>query len=175
MLGGIGVLALILYLPQVFGTNLILQIVVILLMPFCTGWLVFAASRWISRSEPNYAQSYQRSLFAEAVSTCWVLTGAYPTVNILGSRYIEPWTVPFGFDLSYPPVWGLLCLAALIGTLLAFPIHLWIIRRDEIRWGAALLPDESIKKRLSWVLRVLFLLTSFLVMLGAIYLSMQIS
>jgi dienelactone hydrolase len=175
MLGGIGVLALILYLPQAFGTNLILQIAVTLFVPFSTGWLVFAASRWISRLEPNYIQSYRRSLFAEAVSTCWVLTGAYPTVNVLGSKYIGRWTAPFGFDLSYPPVWGLLCLAAFIGTLLAFPLHLWMIQRGEIRWGADNLSIGDFPKRLPWYFRASLVTISCIVMLGAIYLSMQTS
>jgi len=175
MLGGIGVIALLIYLPGFFGTNLLLQIAATFLLPLCTGWLVFATSRWISRSEPNYAQAYHRSIFAEAVSTCWVLSGTYPTVNIMGSKYIDPWTAPFGFDLSYPPVWGLLCLAALIGTLLAFPLHLWLIRRSEIGWGATSFPDEEISKGLPWYLRASLLLVSFIVMLGAIYLSMQTS
>jgi len=175
MLGGIGVLALLLYLPQVFDTNLTLQIATTFLLPFFAGWLFFATSRWISRSEPNYTQSYHRSIFAEALSTCWVLMGAYPTVNILGSKYIDPWTTPFGFDLSYPPVWGLLCMAALIGTLLAFPLHLWMMRRGEIGWGAASSTDEKTSKGLPWYIRVSLLSMSFIVMLGAIYLSMQIS
>lgn len=175
MLGGIGVIALLLYLPHVIGENIILQIAVIFLVPFCAGWLVFAISRWISRSEPNYAGSFRRSVFAEAISTCWVLVGVYPTVNILGSRYIDLWTSPFGFDLSYSPIWGLLCLAAFIGTLVVFPFHLWLIRQDEIRWGATNLSIEGITKRLTWYLRTLLLLMSFIAMLGAIYLSMQIS
>jgi hypothetical protein len=101
--------------------------------------------------------------------------GVYPTVRILGDRYIEPWTSLFGLDLSYPPLWGVLCLAAIIGTLLAFPLHLWLIRRGEVRWGATLLLDEGIQIRLTWYLRALFLLISFILMLGAIYLSMQIT
>jgi dienelactone hydrolase len=175
MLGGIGVLALILYLPQLFGTNLILQIPVTFLVPFCAGWLVFAASRWISLSEPNYTLSYQRSMFAEAVSTCWVLVGVYPTVNILGNKFIGPWTAPFGFDLSYSPVWGVLCLAAFIGTLMASPLHIWLIRRDEIRWDVINLSDEDIPKRMPWYLRTLLLVISFILMLGAVYLSVKIS
>jgi dienelactone hydrolase len=172
MLGGIGVIALLIYLPGVFGTNPILQIAATFLLPLCTGWLVFATSKWISRSEPSYFQSYHRSMFAEAVSACWVLMGAYPTVNILGSKYIDPWTTPFGFDLSYPPVWGLLCVATLIGTLTALPIHLWMMRRGEISWSAASETDEETSVGLPWYIRILLLLASFIILLGAIYLSM---
>jgi len=174
MFGGIGVIALLLYLPDVFGVYLILQIAVTFLVPFCAGWLVFAVSKWISRSDANFTLSYRRSVFAEAASTCWVLVGIYPTVNIIGGWTIESWTVPFGFDLSYPPLWAVLCLAVFVGTWTTFPFHLWMIRRGEIRWGSTNLPDEGILRGLPWYWQISLLAVSFTVMLGAIFLSMQI-
>jgi hypothetical protein len=173
MLGGIGVLALPLYLPQVFNAYLIVQIAATFLLPFCASWLVFAVSKWITRRDMIYALSHQRPVFTEAISTCWVLAGIYPTVTILGGRTIERWTVPFGFDLSYPPLWALLCLAAFVGLLTAFPFHLWMIKRGEIRWDTTNPPDEGNSKRLPWYWQVSLLVVSFAAMLGAIFLSMQ--
>ena len=149
MLGGIGVIALLIYLPDIFGAYLALQIKAIFFLPFCAGWLVFALSKWISRTDVNYALSFRRSMFAEAVSTCWTLVGIYPTVNIIGGLTIERWTVPFGVDLSYPTLWGLLCLAVFAGTLTALPFHVWMIRRGEIRWDSTNPLDEGISFQLA--------------------------
>lgn len=175
MLGGIGVLALSLYLPQVFNACLIIQIATTFLLPFCTSWLVFAVSKWITHTNRNYALCHQRPVFTEAISTCWVLAGVYPAVTILGGRTIERWTVPFGFDLSYPPLWALLCLAVFVGLWTALPFHLWMIRRGEIRWETTNPPGEGNAKRSPWCWQVFLLVASFALMLGAIFLSMQIA
>jgi len=175
MLGGIGVIALLLYLPGIFGAYLALQITAVFFLPFCTGWLVFVVSKWVSHTDANYALSYRRSVFAETVSTCWALVGIYPTVNIIGGWTFERWTAPFGFDLTYPPLWVVLCLAVFVGLLTAFPFHLWMIKRGEIRWDTTNPPDEGNSKRLPWYGQVSLLVVSFAAMLGAIFLSMQVA
>jgi dienelactone hydrolase len=175
MLGGIGVIALLLYLPGIFGAYLALQITAVFFLPFCAGWLVFVVSKWVSHTDANYVFSYRRSIFAEAVSTCWALVGIYPTVNIINGWAIERWTVPFGFDLSYPPLWAVLCLAVFVGTWTALPFHLWMIRRGEIRWDTTNPPDDGILKGTPWYWQISLLVVSFAVMLGAIFLSIQIA
>lgn len=175
VLGGIGVLALLLYLPRVFGAYLVLQVAVTFLVPVCAGWLIFAASRWISRSDASYGLAYRRPVFAEVVSTCLVLVGVYPTVNILIGRYLARWTVPFGFDLFHPPLWGVLCLAALAGTLVTYPFHLWMLRRGLIRWGPAVPPGEAPARGLAWYLQGALVVLSIAAMLGAIFLSTRIA
>ena len=170
LVGGIGVIALLIYLPNVFGANIIPRIIVTFLLPFCAGWLIFAVSRWLSRFDANYTSIYRRSLILEAISTCFVLTGVYPTVNIITERWLNRWTFPFGFDLSYPPLWGALCIAVIIGTLTVYPFHIWMLRRGVIRWGVGNPPETG---NLAWYLQVILMMLSFTVMLGAIYLSIQ--
>lgn len=172
MVGGIGVIALLIYLPNVFGANIIPRIVVTFLLPFCAGWLIFIVSRWLSRFDANYTSIYHRSLILEAISTCFVLTGVYPTVNIITERWLNRLTFPFGFDLTYPPLWGTLCIAVFIGALTVYPFHMWMLRRGVIRWGAGNQPETG---NLAWYLQVMLVVLSFTVMLGAIYLSMQIA
>jgi len=169
MVGGIGVVALLIYLPDVFGTNMIPRIAVTFLLPFCAGWLIFTVSRWLSRFDAGYTSIYHRPLILEAASTCLVLTGIYPTVNIINDRWLSRWTFPFGFDLSYPPFWGALCIAVFIGTLTVYPFHIWMLRRGVIRWGVGNPPATG---NLAWYLQVILLMLSFTVMLVAIYLSM---
>jgi poly(3-hydroxybutyrate) depolymerase len=170
VLGGIGVLALLLYVPFVFGRYLVLQVAVTFLLPFAVGGLTFALSRSLSRSDPDFLRAHRRPIFAEAVSTCLVLTGVYPTVNLLISRYIAFWSEPFGFGLFHLPLWGALCLAAMIGTLLAYPFHLWMIRRGVIAWGQA---PAAPRHDLAWYAKTALIVLAFAIMIGAIFLSMQ--
>jgi hypothetical protein len=58
----------------------------------------------------------------------------FATMIGLISRFFNRWTMQFGFDLFYPPLWGVLSLACLAGTLIAYPLHLWLIRRGIICW-----------------------------------------
>ena len=175
VLGGIGVLALLLYLQDIFGAYLVLQIAATFLVPFCAGWLIFAVSRWISRSKMGYERAYWRPAFVEVVSTCLVLVGVYPTVNILIGRWLSRWTVPFGFDLTYPPLWGALCLSAIAGTLVAYPFHVWMLRRGMIRWDTEAISEEIAVRELALYVKVALVVLSFAAMLLAIFLSMQIA
>ncbi len=113
----------------------LLLIATLALAPFCVGWLIFAASRGISRSDDRFSTAYHRPVLAELVSACLVLAGAYPTLIALIIRFLGPWTGPLIFDLTYAPLWGGLSLACLAGALVTYPFHLWMIRRGVIRWG----------------------------------------
>ena len=139
-----------------------------ILAPFCAGWLIFAASRWISRSDGRFLTSYQRPLLAETVSTCLVLAGAYPTLIELISQFLGHWTAAFGFDLSYPPLWGGLSLAAAAGTLVAYPFHLWMIRRGVIRWGMGAARESAPVRPIAWYVQLFLALAALGLMVAAV-------
>jgi hypothetical protein len=174
VLGGIGVLALQRYFPNVVGANLVFTIAASLLLPLFAGWLIFTISRWISRSEAGHDHYSRRPLFVEVASACLVLAGLFPTVDIIIMRWLNLWTNPSGWDLSYPPLWGALCLGAIVGTPIAYPFHLWMLRRGEFRWGNEATSDAVSIRRLVWYLQVALVVLSFAIMLGAMFLAMQI-
>ncbi len=171
--GGIVVLWLLLGYGQVLGRFLILQLAVVFLVPLAIGGLIFATARWIARALPELAKAYRRPFLAEMTSTCLVLAGAYPTVNTLILRVFSRWTAPLGFDLLYPPLWGAICLAVLVGGLIAYPFHLWMIRRGVIRWGNTSASNDT--KGLAWYFQAALFVLAFAAMLGAIMLSMTVS
>jgi D-alanyl-D-alanine-carboxypeptidase/D-alanyl-D-alanine-endopeptidase len=175
-LGGIGVLALITYLPNVFGVNLLPQLAASLLLPLFVGWLIFNVSRRISRTAAGYDLYGQRPLFLEMVSTFLVLAGLFPVVNLIIMKWLNLWTFGFGgWDLLYPPLWGALCLGAIAGTLIAYPFHLWMLRRGQIRWGTEAISDEVPVRGLAWYVKVALVVLALVIMLGAMILAMQIA
>ena len=127
-------LGLLLCLQGESGSSPVLPIAMMVLLPFCAGWLIFAAARRLSRSDAGFSAAYRRPALAEVMSTGLVIAGAYLTMNAL-IRLFDKWTVPLGIDPAYAPLWGGLSLACLAGTLVTYPFHLWMIRRGVIRWG----------------------------------------
>jgi len=175
-LGGIGVLALIRYVPSVFGTNLALQITVSLLLPLFVGWSIYTLSRWISRAKAGHDLFSRRPLFAEVVSTCLVLAGLFAVAFYFIMRWFNLWTFGFGgWDLLYPPLWGALCLGAIAGTLITYPFHLWMLRRGLFRWGIEAAAEEVPFRGLAWYVKVALVVLSFIIMLGVMFLTMQIA
>jgi dienelactone hydrolase len=127
-------LGLILHLPIAWYRGGFVGIAEILLAAFCVGWLIFAAARSLSRFDGRFAAAYRRPALAEVASTCLVCAAAFAVVNTLIMRVFGNWA-SFGFDLTYAPLWGSFSLAALAGTLVTYPLHLWLLRRGVIRWG----------------------------------------
>jgi dienelactone hydrolase len=174
MPGVIGILAVVLYAPlvdEMLGKNLVLLVATTLfLLPFSAGALTFALTRWLSRSDTSFRFSHSRPLFVETVSTCLVLAAAFPIIITVIAICKNFWN-PFAVDLFYPPFWGAFCLAALAGMIVTYPFHLWMIRRGLIAWG--LVPAVP-RRGLAWYWKGALLLASFAVLLGAIFLSIQL-
>jgi len=144
MCGVVVVLSLILYIQPELGNNPVPLVATMVLIPLCVNWLIIAASRWLSRSAENFSKTYHCPFLIGMVSSILVLVGAYPLLIELINRNFGPWTTWFVFDLSYPPLWGSLSLAALAGMLITYPFHLWMIRRGVIRWGITTKPAEKV-------------------------------
>jgi dienelactone hydrolase len=113
---------------------LLLSLVLIVALPFFMGLLIFRAIRWSVTRDARYRGILRRPPLAELTSTNMVLAGAYPVVIILIDRWLVPW-YPLGFDLTNPLLWGILSLGAIAGSLVAYPLHVWMIRSGLVRWG----------------------------------------
>jgi hypothetical protein len=90
-------------------------------------------------------------------------------------RWLSRWTAPFGFDLTYRPLWRALCLGALIGTLVAYLFDLWMLRRGLFRWRAVAPLDGVAARGSTWYPQVVLVALSFPAVLGATLLSMRIA
>jgi dienelactone hydrolase len=133
LVGGIIVIGIVLTFPDVFNRAIYLQIIFSLLMPFITGFLVYHLVRMLSSLGSRYRLNLRRTIFAEVVSTCLVLGGAYPVVIILIDSWLS-WLFPFGWRLANPVLYVILFLGAIAGAILAFPAHYWLIRSGLIVW-----------------------------------------
>ncbi len=112
-----------------------LTVALIIVFPFCMGWLIFTLARLISRSDAHFQADYRRPCLAEMTSACLVILGAFPTIFYLINKIILSWLGPISPELIFPVLGAAICLAAIVGTLVTYPFHLWMIRGGVIRWG----------------------------------------
>jgi dienelactone hydrolase len=177
--GGLIVIWILVNYASVAGV-LLLSLILVVALPFLVDLLIHRA---IGKSAPGDTQpsiSLQRPLWAELSSTNMVLTGAYPVVIILIDRFLDPW-YPFGFGLTNPLLWGILSLGAMAGTLTAYPIHAWMIRRGLVRWqvaspvGADSARCQSVISKLPWPGALGITLLTCAIMIASIMLSFSLS
>ena len=168
MLGGVGVLAVLIYAPTIAANSMLRQLAVITLLPIGSGMLVFAAAKGLSRSDPAFRDSLRRPVVAELASTFLVLTGAYPVELVGLQRVVGPWLGPFNLDFSYPPLWGALGVGTLAGALVTYPYHLWMIRRGVICWGMGEAPPG---RPMAWYVQLTLALAALGLMVAAVLLA----
>jgi uncharacterized protein len=150
-----------------------LTIAVIIVLPFCIGWLIFALVRLLSRSDPRFQADYHRPWLAEMTSTCLVLLGGFLTFIYLFSNVFTSWVGPGSINLTYPPLWGAFCLAAVVGMCVTFPFHLWMIKRGVIRWGEASISGEEIASGIPWAQQAVILVIAFAAISAIMLLTMR--
>ncbi len=150
-----------------------LSFALIIFLPFITGLLIFRITRLISNLNDKYTIVLRRPVVAEVISTNMVLLGAFPVVIISVN-----WWFPFGFYLTSPPFWSVFSLAAIIGTLTAYPLHRWMIRRGFVEWRV-LPPGKSAytepEMKLSWLKALGIILVTYAFLIAAIMLSLVLS
>jgi poly(3-hydroxybutyrate) depolymerase len=171
MLGGVGVLAILIFAPTVAGDSILRQLAIITLLPVGSGLLVFVAARALSRSDLAFRESFRRPVLAELASTFLVLTGAYPVVLVGLQRVVGPWLGPVNPDFSYPPLWGALAVGTLAGALVTYPYHLWMIRRGVIRWGMDSAGATAPARPLAWYVQLALALAALGLMVAAVLLA----
>jgi dienelactone hydrolase len=108
------------------------QAAMVYLLPLVSGWLFFQAVRLISWRDEEFRARYQRSALAEFVSVHVVMAGAWTvTIGLLN------WLGPAVFGLDSARFWAIMVLSGGAGALLAYPVHVWLVRRGLAGWGRA--------------------------------------
>jgi len=80
-----------------------------------------------------------------------------------------------GTAIAGRTLWGALCLGTIAGMLVTYPFHLWMLRQGELRWGSEATTEEVSAKGMEWYGKVALVVLSFVIMLGALFLAMQIA
>jgi dienelactone hydrolase len=133
MSGNLVGVMLVLAAASVIDTNEVVVIIASYVMAVITGLIISGRVKRSSAQEGGGREGPGGVLFPQIVSTNLALTGAGPVFMLLTSGWLELW-YPLGFDLGSPPIWAVLSLAAIAGALIAYPLHVWLIRRGLIQW-----------------------------------------
>jgi hypothetical protein len=160
--------------PSIDEASPVISLVIIYFLPLLTGWLIFRAPAVVSSSKTRYWMALRRTLLAEVISLNLVLSGVFPLILIPSNWY------PEFFGPISPPTFLLFSLAAIVGGLLTYPYHAWMIGRGFHVWstqffidGGSTQEDVSIATptiRNAWVALIL----SFIIFLASFVLTIQI-
>ncbi|MEQ9619533.1 MAG: DUF4396 domain-containing protein [Deltaproteobacteria bacterium] len=88
---------------------------------FVVGLLIFQALFMKSMMGGNYLKAIEKTFFAETVSMNFVMVGMIPVMAIMRAR-IEGGDDPKGLMF-----WGISSIAAIAGTMTAYPINSWLV------------------------------------------------
>lgn len=72
----------------------------------------------------SYGAAIKKTIFAETVSMNMVMAGMLPTIAYIKYHYPEA-SDPFGIYF-----WGMMSLATIIGSIFAYPINSWMVKKD---------------------------------------------
>jgi hypothetical protein len=133
MSGNLVGVMLVLTAASVINLNEVVVIIAAYVMALIAGLIISGRMKRSSAREGGGREISGGLLFPQIVSTNLALTGAGPVFLLLTSAWLERW-YPLGFDLGTPPIWAVLSLAAIAGAVLAYTLHVWLIRRGLIQW-----------------------------------------
>ena len=104
------------------GQPMWLDVVVEYVAGFAFGLLVFQALFMRRMLGGSYIEAVRRSLMPEWLSMNAVMAGMIPVMVLLMSRDMA------AREPSSPRFWGIMSLAVMAGTVLAYPLNVWLVR-----------------------------------------------
>jgi hypothetical protein len=111
----------------------------VLLAPLVVGWLGFRAPLLAAETGRGYWSAARKSLLVDAASTLLFSAGVMPVFILLQKQ----WS-PYSFELAAPFFWAMHILAAFVGALITYPLHLWIAHRGYWTWPSQAQTDSSL-------------------------------
>lgn len=88
---------------------------------FVVGLLIFQALFMKSMMGGDYLKAIEKTFFAETVSMNFVMVGMIPVMAIMRAK------IPGGDDPKGLMFWGISSIAAIAGTITAYPINSWLV------------------------------------------------
>ena len=88
---------------------------------FVVGLLIFQALFMKSMMGGNYLKAIEKTFFSETVSMNFVMVGMIPVMAIMRAK------IPGGDDPKGLMFWGISSIAAIAGTMTAYPINSWLV------------------------------------------------
>jgi len=141
LLGAFIATAVVLSFIDFFASQLILNIVLSMGMPFLSAILLYLVVR-VSTKRAGRRFNLRWSPLALFVSVCVVIAGSYPLVIILNERWLA-WFFPYGWTSPNLLVWIILFLGALCGSVFVYPVQYWLVRRGMVVWQVPVPLDED--------------------------------
>lgn len=175
LLGSAAVIVVVVSYLDFFSDAPILNIFFSVGLPFLSAFLIYLVMHLTSMQEGSRF-TLRWSPMVLFISVCIVMAGSYPLMILLINRWLgQPY--PFGWNLTNALIFGILCLGALSGAVIAYLPHYWMIRRGLLVWSVPAPGDQleehpiSSPARMPWYQTTGYCLLAFIIMLVGIGLA----
>jgi len=148
----------------------ILTLLIALLLPWPTGMLIHLLAMLISHGDGRFKLPFQRPAHAELISASIAVAGTWPLFVFLANRYF-----PFGLSLLNPALCGLFLPVIILGTVITYPVNLWMIQRGLVRWGTVVQEDhKAVERRPSLTVVLVIGMLSAILAAGVMLLTVKL-
>ncbi len=116
----------------------------------------------------SYAETVKKTIFPETVSMNMVMTGMFPVIVFIKYHYpvaSDPFTLYF---------WGMMSLATIVGSIVAYPINSWMVKKGikhgMMSKGMTMQHHEpatlSVKQMWGWVIGTFLIFFAVMAIVG---------
>jgi hypothetical protein len=142
-------------------------------LPFLVGLLAFRTPIYVFLRKRGLWDAFRSALPAEMISANLILLGMFPA-TVIPINWLNSFPIPDVSNPANPLFWLIFVLAALIGLGIAYPAHLWMVKRQLVPWRALVMTsgtDEAMaveEPSTSRAKTLLLILVTYIVLFGAV-------
>jgi len=141
-------------------------------LPAITGLLVFLLAWVATPRDDRHRFPFRRPLLAAIISANMGVAGGWPVFIIIVNR----WSFA-ALALTDLLFWAVLALGAIVGALVAYPLHIWMVHRGAVRWEAPSLVGEVAAgpeaRKPRWFEALAITLLTYVIVIAAILLTLM--
>jgi hypothetical protein len=148
-------------------------------LPFLVGLLAFRTPICAFLREKGLWDGFRSALPAEMISANLILLGMFPS-TVISIDWLNSFPIPDVSNPANPLFWLIFVLAALIGLVIAYPAHFWMVKRQVVPWRALVTMSvtgeaTAIEKPSTSRVKILLLvLATYIVLFGVVFWLMSL-
>jgi CubicO group peptidase (beta-lactamase class C family) len=142
-------------------------------LPFLVGLLAFRIPINAFLRKKGLWEASRSALSAEMISANLILLGMFPG-TVIPINWLNSFPIPDVSNPTNPLFWLIFVAAALIGLVIAYPAHFWMIKQQVVPWRSLVMASRKVKAsiaeepRTTWAKTLLLVLATYIVLFGVV-------
>jgi hypothetical protein len=148
-------------------------------LPFLVGLLACRTPINAYLRKKGLWDAFRSALTAEMISANLILLGMFPA-TVISFTWLDSFPIPDVSNPANPLFWLIFVPAALIGLVITYPAHFWMVKRQVVPWQALVTTSGTgevmavEEPRTSRIKILLFVLVTYIVLFGVVFWLMSL-